>query len=112
MKFYLRKIKREDTLEIYGDEILYINKNPMIYNYVRCCSYKFVGNINSEHTKWMEVSNEEILEFMNDIISYRSSDWYKKVLEANGVSMLKYKKELKSLNNFKNKIINEMSKNG
>ena len=43
MKFYLMIVKRTDILEYYGHEILYINKRPMIYNYVECCSYKFGG---------------------------------------------------------------------
>lgn len=104
MKFYLMRVKRTDILEYYGHEILYINKRPMIYNYVECCSYIFGGNINSEYTKWSEVTKEEILEVLNEIILDRSSSYHKKWSEINGISLEEQEKDLKSLKKFRNKI--------
>ena len=105
MKFYLMRVKRTDILEYYGHEILYINKRPMIYNYVECCSYKFGGNIDSENLKWTEVSKEEILEVLDKIIIDRSSSYHKRWSEINGISLEEQEKDLKSLKKFRNKII-------
>lgn len=81
-----------------------INKQSMIYNYIECCSYRFGGNINSEHYTWSEVSKEEILEILDEIIIDRSSKYYKKWVEVNGISLEKYEKDLVSLKKFRNKI--------
>ena len=104
MKFYLMRVKRTDTLEYYGHEILYINKRPMIYNYIECCSYKFGGNINSEHYKWTEVSKGELLEVLDEIVTVRSSEYHKKWSEINGISLEEQEKDLKGLKKFRNKI--------
>ncbi len=107
MKFYLMRVKRTDILEYFGHEILYINKRPMIYNYIECCSYKFGRKINSEYKEWewSEVTKAEILEILNEIITYRSSSYYKKWSEINGISTGDQEKDLKSLKKFRNKII-------
>ena len=104
MKFYLMRVKRTDILEYYGHEILYINKRPMIYNYIECCSYKFGGNIDSEYLKWSEVTKEEILQILDEIITDRSSAWHRKFSEVNGISIEDQEKDLKSLKKFRNKI--------
>ena len=107
MKFYLMRVKRTDILEYYGHEILYINKRPMIYNYVECCSYNFGGNIDSEYYNWSEVSKEEILQILDEIIIDRSSSYHKRWSEINGISFEEQEKDLKSLNKFGNKISKE-----
>lgn len=104
MKFYLMRVKRTDILEYYGCEILYINKKPRIFNYVECCSYHFGGDINSEYSKWTEVTKEELLEVLDEIITDRSSAYHKKWLQINGMSLDKHEKDLKMLKKFRNKI--------
>lgn len=109
MKFYLMRPKREDDkiIDCYGHEILYINKKPRIFNYVENCSYWFSGNINSEHYNWTEVTAQEILEIIEEMIRYRSSNYYKQLTLVNDCTEEKLKEGMKSLKKFRNLIKKE-----
>lgn len=106
MKYYLMKIKRtEDKIDDwYGHEILYINKNPMIFNYVENCSYTFGGDLNAEYSKWTEISADELLEIIDDMIQHRNTVYYKKFARVNDITDEELKCNMKNLKKFRAKV--------
>lgn len=111
MKFYLMEPKREDDkiIDWYGHEILYINKKPRIFNYVNNRSYWFGVNINSEYFNWTEVSAQDILEIIEDMIIYRSVNWYKQTALVNGCTEDELKEDMKNLKKFRNLVRKEIN---
>lgn len=111
MKFYLMSPKREDDkiIDWHGYEILYINKKPRIFNYVENCSYWFGGNINSEYFKWEEVSAQDILEIIEDMISHRSGNYYKQFALANDYTEEELKENMKKLKKFRDIVRKELN---
>ena len=103
MKYYLMKVKRIDNKidNWYGHEILYINKRPMIFNYVENRSYSFGGNLNSEYFKWTEVTADEILEILDELMEHRNTEYYKNFAKVNGITIEELNKDMKNLKKFR-----------
>lgn len=106
MKYYLMKVKRTEGKidDWYGHEILYINKKPMIFNYVSNESYTFGGNLDSEHFKWTEVSADELLEIIDDMIQHRNTEYYKRFARANEITDEELNYNMKNLKKFRAKV--------
>lgn len=109
MKFYLMRPKREDDkiIDWYSHEILYINKKPRIFNYVENCSYFFGGNINYEHYNWTEVSAQDVLEIIEEMIIHRNSNYYKQFALVNDCTEEELKEDMKALKKFRNLVKKE-----
>lgn len=105
MKYYVMNLKiTEEGFDWAGTEIMYKSKIGMIFNYIDCKTYK-CGFSNSKF--WNEITQEQVIEILNNKLRDRNSQYMKDWHKRDGFDMDEYEAETNKMVKFINKIKKE-----